>query len=261
MESKLLYRLSLENLAIVRPIGCGLIVSPATGALLPYFAMEWLDGDPLSACIRRWREEGRLPSLQDTIALLDDAVQGLAAAHALDVTHRDVKPGNILMLGGWTMRPRTKLLDFGVAKNPGRGTHRRRAVRNHSRGGGSLHARLRGSRAVRTDVRSRRTSDRRVRAGAAALRGHVRAPRHKCSEYDRIPDHGVRPEASPHSAKHRPHTTACRRSRLRQSRCARPRCAMAGCGRVLGHAEARCRRVRSGEEVRLAGAVESDRSG
>lgn len=116
LESKLLYRLCAENLAIVRSLGCGVTVAPATGGFVPYYAMEWLDGESLSEAVRRWKERGSLPSLEETVALLDDAVQGLAAAHAMGVTHRDVKPGNIFLLAGTADRPRSKLLDFGIAK-------------------------------------------------------------------------------------------------------------------------------------------------
>ncbi|HTJ84705.1 MAG TPA: serine/threonine-protein kinase, partial [Polyangiaceae bacterium] len=49
--------------------------------------------------------------------ILDDVLQGLAAAHAAGVIHRDLKPGNIFLehLGLPDRRERAKVLDFGIA--------------------------------------------------------------------------------------------------------------------------------------------------
>ena len=78
----------------------------------PFFAMEWLDGEDLEVRLRR----GRL-SLQETIALGAAAADGLAAAHAAGVVHRDVKPSNLFLVGGDAAR--VKLVDFGIARTLG----------------------------------------------------------------------------------------------------------------------------------------------
>jgi hypothetical protein len=67
-----------------------------------YLVMEFVEGAPLTAP-------------EDSRKLLDIAVQiadGLSAAHAAGVVHRDLKPDNILV----TKDRRAKILDFGVAK-------------------------------------------------------------------------------------------------------------------------------------------------
>ncbi|MGW7542948.1 serine/threonine-protein kinase [Streptomyces sp. NPDC054770] len=51
--------------------------------------------------------------------LLDQLLSGLAAVHAEDVVHRDVKPANILLEATGTGRPRLRLSDFGIAMRLG----------------------------------------------------------------------------------------------------------------------------------------------
>src|SRR5690606_15593938 len=73
----------------------------------PYFAMEYVEGQPIDAYCdtQRLPVEARL----DLFTQVCDAVQ---YAHRNLVVHRDLKPGNILV----TQHGRVKLLDFGIAK-------------------------------------------------------------------------------------------------------------------------------------------------
>ena len=72
-----------------------------------FFVMEFIDGESLSACLKR---EIRLV-VGDALKILLQASQGLAAAHAQGVIHRDIKPGNIMI----TSRGQVKVADFGIA--------------------------------------------------------------------------------------------------------------------------------------------------
>ena len=115
-ETKLLYRLSQGNLDIVRCIGSGSVIAPATNEYTPYMILEWLDGCTLSVELKERRAEKIRPrTLDAAVQLLDSAVGGLAYAHANDVVHRDVKPGN-LFLTRTREGVRMKVLDFGLAK-------------------------------------------------------------------------------------------------------------------------------------------------
>src|SRR5262249_4889685 len=76
---------------------------------VPYLAMELLEGESLDERLKR---EGRLP-LAEVVRVGREIAEGLAAAHAKGVIHRDVKPSNIWLEAG---RGRVKLLDFGLAR-------------------------------------------------------------------------------------------------------------------------------------------------
>jgi serine/threonine-protein kinase len=72
-----------------------------------FFVMEYIDGESLSTCLKRL---GKL-TMSDALKILLYASQGLEAAHAQGVIHRDIKPGNIMI----TSRGQVKVADFGIA--------------------------------------------------------------------------------------------------------------------------------------------------
>ncbi|WP_437969318.1 serine/threonine-protein kinase [Sorangium sp. So ce260] len=78
---------------------------------LPYIVMELLRGEKLSERLAR---AGRL-SLQETVSIVSQLCEGLAAAHRLGIIHRDITPEHVFLAdpGGSTC---VKLLDFGVAR-------------------------------------------------------------------------------------------------------------------------------------------------
>ncbi len=74
---------------------------------IAFIAMELVEGRELRELIR----EGGLPPSQ-AIELAALVADGLAYAHEHGVIHRDVKPGNIMVLGDG----RVKVMDFGIAR-------------------------------------------------------------------------------------------------------------------------------------------------
>jgi Tol biopolymer transport system component/tRNA A-37 threonylcarbamoyl transferase component Bud32 len=72
----------------------------------PYMVMEFLEGETLAARIAR----GPLP-IEEALRIAVQVGDALDRAHRAGVTHRDIKPGNIMLT-----RDGAKVLDFGLAK-------------------------------------------------------------------------------------------------------------------------------------------------
>ncbi|MEP7121812.1 MAG: serine/threonine-protein kinase [Byssovorax sp.] len=77
-----------------------------------FMVMEYLEGDTLKQRMRR----GRLDA-QKTAAVFCQLLEGLTAAHAAGIVHRDIKPDNIFLQKEKAgHRDWVKILDFGISK-------------------------------------------------------------------------------------------------------------------------------------------------
>jgi serine/threonine protein kinase len=76
---------------------------------LAYLVLEYIPGRSLFEIIR---EKLRLPE-EEAVRFIRQAAQGLQLAHRMNVIHRDIKPGNILV----TLAGEAKLSDLGLAKD------------------------------------------------------------------------------------------------------------------------------------------------
>jgi serine/threonine-protein kinase len=72
-----------------------------------YLAMELLEGTDLRTRLK----EGALPPAE-AVEVARQVAEGLGFAHERGIVHRDVKPGNIMLLE----RGRAKIMDFGLAR-------------------------------------------------------------------------------------------------------------------------------------------------
>jgi serine/threonine protein kinase len=73
-----------------------------------YIAMEYLDG----RSFRDLMESREHFSIDSILSLLIQVCSGLEFAHAHGIIHRDIKPGNIVLLNNGTV----KITDFGIAR-------------------------------------------------------------------------------------------------------------------------------------------------
>jgi len=98
-EARAMARLSHPNVVQVHEVG------RIEGDV--FVAMEYLEGENLrgwlKAAPRSWR---------DVLEIFRQAGQGLTAAHAAGIVHRDFKPDNVVV----TTDRRVKVLDFGLAR-------------------------------------------------------------------------------------------------------------------------------------------------
>ena len=84
----------------------------ATEDGVSYYAMELLDGEPLSALMER---EGTLSPAR-TVYIAVQVARALAEAHARGIIHRDIKPENLFITSAGDEPDHAKVLDFGIAR-------------------------------------------------------------------------------------------------------------------------------------------------
>jgi serine/threonine protein kinase/TolB-like protein/cytochrome c-type biogenesis protein CcmH/NrfG len=93
-EARIVASLNHPNILALHDIGT------ADGTM--YIVTELVDGESL---------RGAMPPLRKSLDIAAQIADGLAASHAAGITHRDLKPDNVMV----TRDGRVKLLDFGIA--------------------------------------------------------------------------------------------------------------------------------------------------
>jgi serine/threonine-protein kinase len=119
-EAEVLFRLSAVSPTIVRPLHVDTFSHG--GQLVPFMALEWLDGWTLDAIVAQRISQGRPPiGLRKLVRMLTPVARAIDQAHALpgvrgmSIVHRDLKPENLFVafIGGEQV---VKILDFGISK-------------------------------------------------------------------------------------------------------------------------------------------------
>ncbi|MGH8749124.1 MAG: serine/threonine-protein kinase [Burkholderiales bacterium] len=75
---------------------------------IAYMAMEFVEGVELRSLL----SSGRPPSVAQAISITAQVADGLAYAHERGIVHRDIKPPNIMVTPGGSV----KIADFGIAR-------------------------------------------------------------------------------------------------------------------------------------------------
>jgi eukaryotic-like serine/threonine-protein kinase len=122
-EGEVMFRLSTSIPEVVRPLQVD-FMKLAKGAVVPFIALEWLEGETLKDLIVRRLEAGKAPiRIERAVPYLTPVARALSRAHRfpgpdgqpLAIVHCDLKPDNVFVVrmdGGEAF----KIFDFGIAK-------------------------------------------------------------------------------------------------------------------------------------------------
>ncbi len=77
-----------------------------------YVAMELVAG----ATIEEHLAQGGRFSWAEAVDIIHQAARAVGTLHAIDIIHRDIKPGNLMVYPAKDGRTRVKLIDFGLAR-------------------------------------------------------------------------------------------------------------------------------------------------
>lgn len=114
-EVLVISRLSHQNVVQVHDSG----VHPTNLGAMPYYVMDFVDGQTLADIIKKGSRQG-LPLLE-ALDMFAAVAHALHAAHKINIIHRDIKPGNIVLSNSpGFLGDRVKVVDFGIAKLAGR---------------------------------------------------------------------------------------------------------------------------------------------
>ncbi len=104
-EAKTAAQISHANVMAIYDVG--IAVDPTTGRETNYIVMEHVQGEPLTDYLQHYPND-----MAAVVRLAEKIASGLAAAHKINIVHRDIKALNIIV----NEEGEPKILDFGLAK-------------------------------------------------------------------------------------------------------------------------------------------------
>ena len=111
---EVLQRFDAERQALARmdhPHIAKVFDAGATPQGRPFFSMELVDGEPITAFCKTHGLD-----IKARLALFNQACSAISHAHQKGIIHRDIKPSNVLVATDDRGSPLVKVIDFGVAK-------------------------------------------------------------------------------------------------------------------------------------------------
>ncbi len=106
-EARAAASLSHPNIAVIHEIDEAVPEGSKDDDLLPFIAMEFIEGDTLEDRIK----QGPM-KLDEAVRIASEIASALEAAHENDIVHRDIKAANVML----TAKGSAKVLDFGLAQ-------------------------------------------------------------------------------------------------------------------------------------------------
>lgn len=106
------FRNEAQNMALLRHPNIVQVYDASISSNFPYIIMEYIEGKTLRHYIQEYTQSQKRIPLPTTLKIMYSIGLALAFAHENDITHRDVKPGNVLLENSG----RVILTDFGLAQ-------------------------------------------------------------------------------------------------------------------------------------------------
>ncbi|MEW6365015.1 MAG: protein kinase [Acidobacteriota bacterium] len=111
-EVQLARQVTHPNVCRVYDMGCHQIQGATPQREIQFLTMEILEGETL---LERIRRQGALDEAE-ALPIIRQIAEGLTAAHAQGILHRDLKSSNVILSGGPGAALRAVVTDFGLAR-------------------------------------------------------------------------------------------------------------------------------------------------
>ena len=101
--------LNHPNIVAVYDTGEEMVTGPDGRAVaVPYIVMEYVEGHTVKELI----SDGTAMPIDESVEIITGVLSAIEYAHAANLVHRDIKPGNIML----TNDGKVKVMDFGIAR-------------------------------------------------------------------------------------------------------------------------------------------------